>query len=142
NLLNFLKKYQQAIFLIVILALAAILLSTSNPNSKKKTAPVADNTEIQQIKTTNNLQEQVGYYKKLIERVGPIQAQEDLYHSGLPFTGQTHLLNHTVGDYLYEKFGAAGLSQCKEYFLSSCYHGFILNAIGTGGLPEVAKVME
>jgi len=96
--------------------------------------------EIQQIKTTSALDEQVRWYIKLIERVGSEQAQEDLLHSGLPFTGQTHLLNHAVGDYLYEKYGASGLAKCKDYFLASCYHGFILHAIGFG-LDEIDAVM-
>ncbi len=98
--------------------------------------------EIAGIKATQNLNEQVKLYKKLIARVGPDQAQEALFKSGLPFTGQTHLLNHTIGDYLYEKFGAAGLLQCKDYFLSSCYHGFILNAIADGGIPKVAEAFD
>src|SRR3989344_4473672 len=98
------------------------------------------NSEIVSIKTVRNIDEQVKLYTKLIERVGPEQAQEDLLRSGLPFDGQTHLLNHTVGDYLYLKCGVAGLSQCKVLFLSSCYHGFILHAIADGGMNKVAEV--
>ncbi len=94
---------------------------------------------IEQIKATNDSDEKVKLYKKLIETVGAAEAQDALYKSGLPFDGQTHLLNHTVGDYLYDKFGTAGLSQCKDYFLSSCYHGFILHVIADGGMPMVAK---
>lgn len=100
----------------------------------------SSNSEIAGIKATQNLDEQVKLYTELIKRVGPGEAQEDLFKSGLPFTGQTHLLNHTVGDYLYQKYGPAGLLQCQDYFLSSCYHGFILHAIGEGGMPEVGKV--
>ncbi len=100
------------------------------------------NHEIAQIKHSSNLLEQVKFYKQLIRRVGPGQAQEDLYRSGLPFTGETHLLNHEVGDYLYEKYGVTGLSKCKEYFLASCGHGFIIHAIQHGGVPEVSRVLE
>ena len=73
--------------------------------------------------------------------MGAEQAQEYLYNSGLPFTGQTHLLNHAVGDFLYDKYGAGGLVKCKDYFLASCYHGFILNAIANGldGVDEIIK---
>ena len=98
--------------------------------------------EIAAIKKSRNLQEQTRFYNELINRVGPEQAQEDLLRSGLPFTGETHLLNHVVGDYLYKKYGVAGLSQCRDYFLSSCYHGFVLNAIAAGGTDEVVKIME
>lgn len=97
--------------------------------------------EIAKIKGLTTLDEQVRWYEELIARVGPEDAQEQLYRSGLPFTGQTHLLNHAVGDVLYEQYGAAGLPKCKEYFLASCYHGFILQAIAAGGMEEVKKVM-
>ena len=80
--------------------------------------------------------------KSLLEKVGPIEAQEIMLRSGLPFTGQTHLLIHTVGDYVYRKFGPAGLPYCRDYFLSACYHGFILNTLGDSGLPGMAEVIE
>lgn len=129
-----------SIFAVLVLILAAGLFFSSRNN--KKAEPVSGGDEIAHIKSTTVLAEQAAWYKKLIERVGAPQAQDDLNNSGLPFTGQTHLLNHSVGEYLYEKFGVTGLAQCKEYFLASCYHGFILDAIATGGIPEVAKVME
>lgn len=86
--------------------------------------------EITQIMATTDLQKQAQIYRQLIKRVGPEKAQDLLYQSGLPFTGQTHLLNHTVGDYLYETYGKSGLVHCRDYFLSSCYHGFLLHIIG------------
>jgi len=99
-------------------------------------------SEIQKIKANDNLDEQTKFYKKLIERVGVEQAQEYLYRSGLPFTGQTHLLNHVSGDYLYETYGAGGLVKCKDYFLSSCYHGFILHAIGSDGIDSIDEIIN
>lgn len=99
----------------------------------------SEGTEINDIKLTTKLEDRVVLYKKLIERVGPIEAQEALFRSGLPFDGETHLLNHTIGDYLYEKYGPSGLVQCRDYFLSSCYHGFLLHAIASGGLPMVEE---
>jgi hypothetical protein len=130
------KNFKNRTVLLVIIALVVfvgVYFSTRHTDTSK------ESSEITAIKATQNLPEQVALYKKLINRVGPIEAQEDLLRSGLPFTGQTHLLNHTVGDYLYQKFGPAGLVQCRDYFLSSCYHGFILDAIADGGMPEVAK---
>ena len=100
------------------------------------------NNEIRRILDSSSLDEQVELYEALIKRVGPEAAQEELLRSGLPFTGQTHLLNHTVGDYLYDNFGASGLIRCRDYFLSSCYHGFLIKAIGRGGIQEVKNVME
>lgn len=116
-------------------------LKPNIPNQKpSETALKAE--EIVQIKQTSGVDTQVKLYKNLIERVGPEIAQEELLHSGLPFDGQTHLLNHTVGDYLYEKYGNEGLIHCKDYFLSSCYHGFVLRAIGDSGLDGLNPVIE
>jgi len=92
--------------------------------------PTSAGNEIALIKQTKDVKQQSKYYRALIERVGPEQAQVDLYNSGLPFTGETHLINHTVGDYLYEKYGVEGITQCRNYFLESCYHGLLLHVIG------------
>lgn len=98
--------------------------------------------EITAIKNTTNIDEQVVIYKKLIDRVGPQQAQEDLKNSGLPFDGQTHLLNHTAGDWLYKKYGTEGLVFCRDYFLSSCYHGFVIYAIADRGFEGLLEIMS
>ena len=116
---------------------AAILILPAN---KETTIQTQD--EIAKIKATNSIDEQAKLYRQLIERTGPEEAQEQLLRSGLPFTGQTHLLNHVIGDYLYEKYGTAGLVRCRDYFLSSCYHGFILHAIGSGGIDEINSAMS
>ena len=127
--------FKPALFIIIIaLGIFFVLSRKSEENIATKEVP-----EITAIKTTTNLKEQIVLYKQLIERVGPEQAQIDLYLSGLPFTGETHLLNHTVGDYLYEKHGPAGLPKCRDFFLSSCYHGFILHAIAEGGMEKVEE---
>lgn len=102
----------------------------------------SEEPEITQIKSTTNLDEQVKFYRKLVERIGPEQAQDRLYLSGMPFTGQTHLLNHVVGDYLYENYGSAGIVKCKEYFLASCYHGVILHAIGDVGIEGLDEMVK
>ncbi len=128
--------------IVVIVALFALngknIISMFSKNYGEKMV----GTEITQIKDTTDMKVQSELYLKLIERVGPEEAQLDLLKSGLPFTGQTHLLNHVVGDYLYEKYGTGGLHFCKDYFLSSCYHGFVLHAIADGGIPEVAKTFS
>ena len=80
-------------------------------------------------------------YRQLIERIGVVEAQEALVRSGLPFTGETHLINHTSGDYVYEKYGTKGLIYCKDYFLASCYHGAVLNAIAKEGINGLVDVM-
>ncbi len=118
------------------------IATASNLNTSSKPINSKQSDEISRIKKTKNLVEQSEIYRSLMDRVGPEEAQEMLYKSELPFDGQTHLLNHTVGDYLYEKYGPAGLSKCRDYFLSSCYHGFLLHAIAHDGMTEVSKAFE
>jgi len=102
---------------------------------------IIESPEITEIKKLRLFSAGSDIYRKLIVRVGPQQAQEELYRSGLPFSGEAHLLNHASGEYLYENFGAAGLVQCKDYFLSSCYHGFTIDLIADEGLSGVDKVL-
>lgn len=98
-------------------------------------------SEIERIKATRNTAEQSRLLTALLERVGPLEAQEELVKSGLPFTGETHLLVHTIGNWVYEKYGPSGLSYCRDYFLSACYHAFILNDLADHGLDGMAEVM-
>lgn len=134
-----------AILFLIILNLSFIGYQFFNSRflapDKANTQPVAS-LEIQQIISNSDPKIREKLYTKLIERVGPVIAQEDLLKSGLPFDGQTHLLNHTVGDWIYDKYGTDGLIQCKDYFLSSCYHGFVIKAIAENGLSILDKVMS
>lgn len=98
--------------------------------------------EISAIVATTDQKIQTEAYMKLLNRVGPAEAQEQLYHSGLPFDGQSHLLNHEAGEWLYEKYGTKGLTYCKDYFLSSCYHGFLIEFIADKGLQSLPDVMK
>lgn len=145
--------YLQILILIMtsIIALEVLYIRTfsKQPSFSQKTAvttqapqiPTNIPLEITEIKATKDISKQVTLYKKLIARVGTKQAQEDLFFSGLPFDGQTHLLNHTVGDVLYEKYGTSGILYCKDYFLSSCYHGFVIRIVADGGLKKLEDVM-
>jgi len=111
-------------------------------SQKNSFGSVKNYEEIQKILATGNLIEQVASYRKLIERVGAVQAQEALLRSGLPFTGDTHLLNHEAGYFLYENEGPAGIIKCKDYFLSSCYHGLLIEAMAGRGSAAISVAME
>ena len=106
------------------------------------TTPSTPAPEIEKIKTLTSTKEQSEELLKLLKRVGPIETQELMVRSGMPFTGETHLLIHTIGDYIYDEYGQDGLSYCKDYFLSACYHAFIINTLGDSGLDGMANVME
>ncbi|HSW47835.1 MAG TPA: hypothetical protein VLG67_02030 [Candidatus Saccharimonadales bacterium] len=129
------------IFILAVFAgsILAPIIGTSN-NHRPNLPPRSK--EIQAILSEKDFRKQVAQYTKLIERVGPIEAQEEFQHSGIPFTGQMHLLNHTVGNIIWKKYGPKGITMCKDYFSSSCYHGFILNAIGDGKLDNINLAMK
>lgn len=112
----------------------ATTLISSDKQSKQE-------VELVKIKESNNIDEQRRWYTKLLDRVGPEKAQEDFQQSGVQFTGQMHLLNHTAGDYIWKKYGTSGITKCKDYFSHSCYHGFILNAIGDGNPKNIDLIM-
>lgn len=109
--------------------------------SGNQKVPTDAGSEISLIRQTDDLGTQLSLYRKLISRTGPENAQQALAESGLPFTGQTHLLNHLAGEALYEQYGADGLYRCKDYFLGSCYHGFILKAFAVEGEAVLAEML-
>jgi hypothetical protein len=103
------------------------------------TKSVPEIQKILELKTTSDQSKEL---IKLMDRVGPVEAQELMYRSGLPFTGETHLLIHTIGNYIYQKYGLDGLPYCKEYFLSACYHGFIINTLADYHMEGMVEAME
>ncbi len=131
-----------ALLVVNALVLYGIYTQTISQDASPALSPgVAQAQEIKGIKESTNDRQKVLLYTQLIERVGPEGAQEALYTSGLPFDGQTHLLNHTVGDWLYKNEGLGGIVKCRDYFLSSCYHGFLIQVIGKSGLDNLDEVM-
>lgn len=136
------KKFKREILytgILILLIVISVQINSTSLDFKSNNNISKQSNEILSIKATSDVGLQAKFYKELIKRVGAEKAQEELFNSGLPFTGETHLLNHTAGDYLYEQYGVKGLPYCRDYFLSSCYHGFILHAIGVGGMSAVAE---
>jgi hypothetical protein len=134
-------------FLLIIFSVSVFVggLTTyvdNKPDLKKSSALKEKSPEIKDLLSENKFKKKVELYARLIERIGPEQAQEELHSSGVPYTGQMHLLNHTVGDFIWNKFGPSGITRCRDYFSSSCYHGFILNAIGDGKIENINLVMN
>ncbi|WP_156824752.1 hypothetical protein [Methylocystis rosea] len=80
--------------------------------------------------------------QKLVLRLGPETAQDEIYRSGLPFTGETHLVIHTVGSLIYEKFGSNGVSRCRPHFLGACYHGFLIAAVAEHGPKSISDAWQ
>jgi hypothetical protein len=84
-------------------------------------APPPVNPEIQALRSETTHEGQQALIRTLVLRVGPEAAQDELYRSGLPFTGETHLVIHAVGSLLYEKFGTKGIAHCRPYFAITAF---------------------
>jgi len=140
------KQYISLIFGVVILFGLFFVSSLNKEQGSdiiQEESSIVQHTEIEQILAAHPyLQERVVLYRNLIGRVGATEAQEALVHSGLPHTGETHLLNHEAGYFLYEKYGPKGILKCKDYFLASCYHGALIRAIGDNGLESLSQIVE
>jgi hypothetical protein len=93
--------------------------------------------EIKALLSTTQIDQQQAAIRALVLRIGPEAAQEELLASGLPFTGQSHLVIHTVGSMIYKKFGPQGVGHCRPYFLGGCFHGFMIDAISERGPDAV-----
>ena len=136
------KAHHWLMIVITLVLLGGWVFFIPSHNNAGKTSSKVTAPEIKAIFNLKSTQEQGVELKKLLERVGPVETQEEMLASGLPFTGETHLLIHVIGDYIYDKYGLDGLPLCREYFLSACYHGFIINALADHGLDGVATAMD
>ncbi len=134
------KSREWIAFTAIIVCLVAVAHFTPS-NLDQPVLPVGQAPEIENILNLRTSEERSAELVKLLERVGPERAQEEMLHSGLPFTGETHLLVHTIGNFIYDQYGKDGLALCKDYFLSACYHAVILNTLGDNGLDGVAEAM-
>ncbi len=125
-----------------IFQLLMMVLSIAFAKQPSHLNAIAQPPEVQHILNTTDLSEQRAWLTKLLDRVGPEHTQEYMLHSGLPFTGQSHLLVHEIGEYIYKKYGPAGLKYCKEYFLSACYHSFIIDDLADHGIDGLSHTIE
>lgn len=97
--------------------------------------------EIELLLKEKNTKIQARIVREMAEKYGPKETLVLMRESGLPFTGETHLLVHEIGNVAYEKFGLDALKYCDESFLSACFHGVILNVIGDKGIGGLAEMV-
>lgn len=112
------------------------LKSTASPEQSNASPP-----EIAQLIAEKNRAVQAKIVRGMAEKYGPTKALQYMAKSGLPFTGETHLLVHEIGNVAYERYGEDALRSCNESFLSACYHGVILNMLADQGIKGVAKTI-
>lgn len=142
NMLLFTISMNNRSAVIIVVIMVGVLIALTSITQKGVFTNTATFPEIENIKKLKTTKEQSVELKKLLDRVGPLEAQEAMFRSGLPFTGETHLLIHVIGDYIYEKNGPDGLPLCREYFLSACYHGFIIDTLADHGLEGIVEAMS
>ncbi len=98
--------------------------------------------EVAELLAEKNPTVQAKIVRRMAETYGPTEALDYMQRSGLPFTGETHLLVHEIGYVAYERYGEDALQYCNESFLSACYHGVILNLLADRGLTGVTKAVQ
>ncbi|MBI5045224.1 MAG: hypothetical protein HZC02_04820 [Candidatus Levybacteria bacterium] len=141
---SFKKNIRFILFICTLIVILGIVFTRFLPSPSNVSGPSKSlkSPEIEKILATNDLAVRQENYKKLLERVGPVKAQEELFHSGIPYDGSAHLLNHEIGEWLYDKYSIKGIIYCKDYFLSSCYHGLLIEVIGQHGFEGLTQAME
>ncbi len=112
-------------------------------DSRQTQAPeIKDIPELKVILTSKDADERRLASRALAEKYGPAEALELLKRSGIPFTGESHLISHEAGFVAFEKYGLDGILQCKDYFLFACYHGAIIQAISKYGPETIVKMLD
>ena len=135
--LSFFSAFSSSSELEGLLSMFKNIRSSPPPQTRSGKHP-----EIQEILALSETPERSEVFQKLLERVGAEEAQEALVHSGLPPTGETHLIQHLVGGYLYETEGSAGIVKCKLYFQGACYHDFIILLLSREGENALTDAMD
>lgn len=128
---------------VVTVGLVAGIYFKEKPDSKPQVAAAStqDVPELKEIlgpdQTTRLLAT-----RKLVERVGVEQAMEIMKNSGLPYTGEGHLAVHQIGFHAFKVYGKDAVLHCKDYFLSACYHGAIIEAASGEGFPVIKEMTD
>ncbi len=97
--------------------------------------------EIVRLQKEIDPKKQAQIVKGMAEKYGPKAALEFMKLAGLPYTGETHLLVHEIGNVAYARYGKEALLYCDESFLSACFHGVVINTLGGKGFQGVAAMV-
>lgn len=135
------KLIKISIFFVAVFVLAAFIFYQQK-KSGEKNAAAPDIPELAQILGTKVQEERLLATRHLVERIGVEQALEILQHSSLPNTGEGHLAVHQIGFHAYKTYGVDAILHCKDYFLSACYHGAIIEAATDQGTDVIKKMTD
>ncbi len=128
----------------VFIALVNLLAITLKGDRSKSFLEPNKVPEISLILNSNNQDFKQKEARALAERLGPDKALELLNNSGIPFTGEGHIIIHEIGYVAYHKWGKEALLHCKDYFLYACYHGAIIEAAASsgGGISYIKEMTD
>ncbi len=138
------KIHLVAVFLAVLTITLTIGFYLKNKSATKPQVAAAATQDVPELKDILS-QDQTTRLKAtraLAERVGVEAAMEIVKDSGLPYTGEGHLAVHQIGFYAYQIYGKDAVLHCKDYFLSACYHGAIIEAASDGGFPVIKEMTD
>ena len=78
-----------------------------------------------------------------VSSVGAHDAYEEFKHiNALSDAGSQHLASHVIGNVLYEKEGANGVTVCDASFGFGCFHGFFGVALASEGVSAIKELDE
>ena len=139
------KKIHLAVIALAVLTVALTLgLYLKSKPAQKPQVAAATAGEVLELKEILGPDQTIRLLatRKLVERVGVEEALEILKNSGLPYTGEGHLAVHQVGFHAYEVYGKDAVLHCKDYFLSACYHGAIIEAASAEGTQVIKEMTD
>lgn len=103
---------------------------------------VVPNSVVENLMKETDAKKQALMVREMAKIYGPKEALKAMRGSGLPFTGDTHLLVHEIGLVAFEKYGDKALLFCDESFLSACYHGVIIMSLAKNGMAGVTAMID
>ncbi len=122
-------------------AMQNLILRAAPMLSPAPAGPTASPPELAELLAERDPVRQAKIVRRMAERYGPRETLGFMVRSGLPFTGETHLLVHEIGNVAYERYGQEALKECDDSFLSACYHAVILNELGDHGLKGLGEMV-
>lgn len=143
-MLEKIKKVSFGLFIVIVLAVVLKVSAPSKieaPKAEVKAVTIQDVPELAEILGSDQTKRLLAT-RKLVERVGVEEALEILKNSGLPYTGEGHLAVHQIGFHAYKVYGKDAVLHCKDYFLSACYHGAIIEAASGEGFPVIREMTD
>lgn len=129
---------------LILMVTVGLVFYAKNKSTTKPQVAAATTGEVPELKEILGPDQttRLKATRALAERVGVEEALEIVQKSSLPNTGEGHLAVHQIGFYAYKVYGKDAVLHCKDYFLSACYHGAIIEAASdTGGGFGVIKEM-